>query len=215
MKIVFPLFIISLLAISLWACKENDDLPPVLTLTGAESVDHILNNVYVDDGAEAIDETDGNITKNIYIENTVNVNKIGEYTVIYHVVDQAGNEAIPVTRWVTIYNEGNIYSSQYSITETEIFTGNNMCNYNIMVAVDSFVNKRLVFSGFACDTGRQVFVDFNDSLLVLPYQLIADSISAVSVEGSGTINDSSMFLDYQLKNDSIKEFWDAEINRMK
>jgi hypothetical protein len=215
MKIVCFILSILVLSISISGCKENDDLPPVLTLTGAESVNHILNNVYNDDGAEAIDETDGNITKNIYIENSVNVNKIGEYTVIYHVVDQAGNEAIPVTRHVSIYNEGYIYSSQYNITETEIFTGNNMCNYNIMVAVDSFLNKRLVFSGFACDTGREVFVDFNDSLLLLPYQLIADSLSAVSVQGSGTINDTLMFLDYQLKNDSIKEFWNAEINRMK
>lgn len=215
MKIVWFILSVIVLLIAISGCRENDDLPPVLTLTGSDSVDHILNNIYNDAGAEAIDETDGNISKNIYIENTVNVNKIGEYAVIYHVVDQAGNEAIPVTRRVSVYNEGYIYSSQYSITETEIFTGNNLCNYNIGVAVDSFVNKRLVFSGFACDTGRQVFVDFNDSLLLLPYQLIDDSLESVSVQGSGAINDTSMYLDYTLKNGSITKYWNAEINRMK
>ena len=89
---------------------------------------HILNSVYNDAGATATDETDGNISSNIYIDNQVNEDKIGEYPVTYRVVDQAGNEANPITRWVSVYNEGYIYSGNYSLQETRVYPSNTAVN---------------------------------------------------------------------------------------
>ncbi len=105
MKIYYPVLLF-ICTVILFACQKNDDVPPILTLNGQDSLSTILNSVYNDAGATATDETDGNISSNIYIDNQVNEDKIGEYTVTYHVVDQAGNEANPITRWVSVYNEG-------------------------------------------------------------------------------------------------------------
>jgi hypothetical protein len=55
----------------------------------------------VDPGVEAHDVRDGNITSNITVSGTVDVNTTGTYTLTYSVSDAAGNEA-SITRTVNI-----------------------------------------------------------------------------------------------------------------
>ncbi|MEZ5082570.1 MAG: DUF5011 domain-containing protein [Bacteroidales bacterium] len=88
---------ISILVIVL-ACKEVDDVPPIITREGADSLNHSLNQPYIDKGATAYDETDGDISRSIYVDNDVDVNFLREYQVIYHAIDKAGNEDKPVSR---------------------------------------------------------------------------------------------------------------------
>jgi len=207
--------IIFLMIILLSGCKENDDLPPVLTLNGEDSVSHILNSVYNDQGAEAIDETDGNITKSIFIESNLDVNKIGEYTVTYHVVDQAGNVAAPISRMVFVFNESYIYSWTYNVSETQLFPEYHQCSYDIYTRVDSFINRRILFSSLNCDFGQPVYADVNDTGIILPFQTISDTIQTMSLQGSGSINDTSIHLDYTLKTDTVTQLWEAGIIRSK
>lgn len=57
---------------------------------------------YVDKGATALDNKDGDITSTIVVKNNVNTNLIGVYTVLYNVTDKSGNKAIEKTRTVTV-----------------------------------------------------------------------------------------------------------------
>lgn len=83
-----------------------DTIPPVITLTGASSIDHIINFPYNDEGATANDNYDGDITNNIVVVNNVDVNTPGSYTVTYNVSDSSGNAATEVTRTVNVlYNQ--------------------------------------------------------------------------------------------------------------
>ena len=175
----------------------------------------ILNSVYNDAGATATDETDGNISSNIYIDNQVNEDKIGEYTVTYQVVDQAGNEANPITRWVSVYNEGYIYSGNYSLKETRVYPSNAVCQYDIATNVDSTINFGLIFSSFACDFGVPVFAQVSDTTIILPYQVMADSLTSLSLQGHGYINDSLIYIDYTLTKNDSTELWNATFERLK
>jgi gliding motility-associated-like protein len=82
---------------------------PEITLVGANPQSIELGTAYSELGATATDNIDGNITANIVIDATaVNVNIAGDYTVTYNVSDAATNNAVEVTRTVTITADATI-----------------------------------------------------------------------------------------------------------
>ncbi len=196
------------------SCKQTDDTPPVITLVGDTLIDdHVLNVAYVDQGATATDETDGNITSSIYVENNVNENLMGEYEVIYKVVDQAGNEAFPVKRRVQVINQANPYIDFYSVFESDVYSTEDTCSYLTYVDVDSTINQRIILYGFACNPEYTCFVNILDTVLVLPYQQYTNSATTFTIYGSGWINDSTMWLDYTLKTAEETFYRNALFNR--
>ena len=70
-----------------------DDIPPVITLNGSESMLIYLNDTYTEKGAKAEDEKDGDLTEKIVIQGSVDTSKEGSYTITYTVSDNSGNEA--------------------------------------------------------------------------------------------------------------------------
>ena len=80
-----------------------DTTAPVITLIGASVVDLNVGDTYTEQGANATDNIDGNISANIVIGgDIVNTNVAGTYTVTYNVSDAAGNAASQVTRTVNV-----------------------------------------------------------------------------------------------------------------
>ncbi len=79
-----------------------DETPPVITLLGSTPVNVTLGDVYVDAGATAEDDVDGDITADIITVNPVNTAVVGTYIVTYNVEDTAGNPAVEVTRTVNV-----------------------------------------------------------------------------------------------------------------
>jgi hypothetical protein len=76
----------------------------VITLTGNANITWCNGITYTDQSATATDDTDGDITPNIVVNNHVNVNVNGTYSVTYNVTDQAGNAAAEVVRTVNVIN---------------------------------------------------------------------------------------------------------------
>ena len=71
----------------------KDVVAPVLTLNGEKEVELELGKEYVDLGYTASDDCDGDITQNVTVEGTVDVQTCGEYKLTYKVVDSYGNVA--------------------------------------------------------------------------------------------------------------------------
>lgn len=87
------------------AIDTPDTTDPVITLLGLATVDLVQGNNYVEQGATANDNVDGNISANIVIAgDNVNPNApLGStFVITYNVNDAAGNAAIEVTRTVSI-----------------------------------------------------------------------------------------------------------------
>ena len=84
-----------------------DTVAPVITLIGNSSVNLDFDEAYVEQGATASDNDDGNITANIGITGTVNSGASGTYTINYSVYDAAGNEGT-ATRSVTVGPEPGV-----------------------------------------------------------------------------------------------------------
>jgi hypothetical protein len=72
-----------------------DDTAPVITLIGANPIKLVQGAAYIELEANAEDETDGDITESIDIdESKINTQVVGIYQVTYTVSDAAGNETI-------------------------------------------------------------------------------------------------------------------------
>jgi VCBS repeat-containing protein len=81
---------------------RGDAVAPTLALIGESTVDVPSGSAYVDEGATATDNIDGDISTSVVVDNPVNPAIVGAYTVTYTVMDFAGNEATPVTRTVNV-----------------------------------------------------------------------------------------------------------------
>ncbi len=82
-----------------------DTTIPVITLLGVTPVTVDTGSVYIDDGATALDDHDGDITASIATVNPVDTDVAGVYTVTYDVTDAAGNAAVQVTRTVNVVTQ--------------------------------------------------------------------------------------------------------------
>ena len=78
---------------------------PVITLLGTTSISVSHGSTYIDAGATASDDVDGNITASIITINPVDTNVIGSYNVTYNVSDTAGNNAVEAVRVVNVVDD--------------------------------------------------------------------------------------------------------------
>ena len=79
-----------------------DTTLPVITLSGSSPVTVEVGSLYIDSGATASDNIDGDITSSIVTVNPVNTALIGTYTVTYNVEDSSNNNADQKTRTVNV-----------------------------------------------------------------------------------------------------------------
>lgn len=73
--------------------KITDLTAPVIKLNGNSVVSVSTNGSYVDQGATATDNKDGDLTSKIVKEGNVDTSKDGKYTITYFVTDNNGNKS--------------------------------------------------------------------------------------------------------------------------
>ncbi|HGZ70622.1 MAG TPA: DUF5011 domain-containing protein, partial [Nitratifractor sp.] len=73
------------------APEPVDTTAPTLKLLGESNITIGLHNTFVDPGAEANDDYDGEISQKITTSGSVDSNSVGSYTIVYSVSDKAGN----------------------------------------------------------------------------------------------------------------------------
>ena len=82
----------------------DDTSAPVITLKGTNPYKVAQNSVYTDPGAIAIDSFEGDISESIVTDSSdVDTSIPGEFVVTYNVADSSGNNAIEVTRNVSVF----------------------------------------------------------------------------------------------------------------
>ena len=81
---------------------KGDITPPTMVLNGNDPMEVSSGSAFVDPRATATDNIDGNISARVVATGTVNTSVVGNYMVTYTVTDTAGNEAVPITRTVTV-----------------------------------------------------------------------------------------------------------------
>ena len=72
--------------------RRGDHVPPTIQLIGDDYVEVDVNGTYIDQGATAIDNIDGELQ--VHMDNPIDVHKAGTYIITYSATDSAGNKAI-------------------------------------------------------------------------------------------------------------------------
>jgi len=106
-----------------------DRQKPIIVLNGAD-VNLTTDEIYVELGATARDNIDGNLTENMTISGTINIQVVGTYIVKYDVKDSVGNMADTVRRIVTVLDGNNapvVQGASYRMNE----------DTNLTIALDS------------------------------------------------------------------------------
>jgi len=82
----------------------TDTIAPRLKLVGNKIINVMQNGLYLDQGAIAYDNVDGNLTTAIVVSNPVDTTNpaLSPYTVTYNVTDAAGNAATTLSRTVNV-----------------------------------------------------------------------------------------------------------------
>jgi hypothetical protein len=194
-KIILPFCLFFVIcAFTFVSCKKDDKTIPVITISGASQIDHILNTAYTDLGATATDDIDGNVSANIAVTGSVNTNLTGNYTLTYNVSDAAGNAATPVTRTVRVYNEAEYLAGIYSSTLTMPFPGGLVSNPTRTVTSSTTVNKNILISGFGESTTSNVNLVVN---------LAADTISIPQQTGSAGYSFGPYYLSFPYDKNTV------------
>ncbi len=81
---------------------DTPDTAPDISLMGDNPLIIIQGNEYIEPGYSAIDKEDGDITYNVTVFNNIDINTPDTYSVVYNVIDSAGNHAPEVTRQVIV-----------------------------------------------------------------------------------------------------------------
>ncbi|RUA26449.1 MAG: hypothetical protein DSY76_06000 [Bacteroidetes bacterium] len=104
-KIGFLMLVFTMVLFST-QCKKDDEkkdtTPPTIVLKGANPMFVDKGTAYVEPGYEANDDTDGDISANVKVSGTVDVNTEGTYELKYNVSDAAGNKAEEKKRTVKV-----------------------------------------------------------------------------------------------------------------
>lgn len=91
--------------------KLQDKEKPMITLNGAKTMYVHLNEKYVEQGAKAIDNCDGNLSAKITTTGIVDTSKVGQYLITYTVTDMFGNKS-QSTREVWVYKNNDNYEEE-------------------------------------------------------------------------------------------------------
>jgi peptidoglycan/xylan/chitin deacetylase (PgdA/CDA1 family) len=83
----------------------RDIVPPVLTLNGKESITLANGAEYLEQGAFAEDDLDGDISSSVQIDGKIDTSKAGDQVLTYTSTDAAGNTAT-ISRTIHVLKEG-------------------------------------------------------------------------------------------------------------
>ncbi|WP_299800955.1 PKD domain-containing protein [uncultured Maribacter sp.] len=98
-----------------------DVIPPIITLIGDPIINLLTGDIYIEQGANAVDDVDGDISENVVIGgDLVDTTIEGEYVITYEVVDGSNNQAVPLERIVVVSNE---IINTYAVTTDPGFNG--------------------------------------------------------------------------------------------
>ena len=73
-----------------------DKKEPTLELIGSTDIKLFVGNQFKDPGYKATDEYEGVLTDKVVVNNSIDINKAGKYTITYEVQDTSGNKATAI-----------------------------------------------------------------------------------------------------------------------
>ncbi|HRY99253.1 MAG TPA: DUF5011 domain-containing protein [Bacteroidales bacterium] len=203
MKKIIPILLVLALGGTalMTSCTADDTTAPVVTLSGDPVVDHLLNTAYVDAGATATDEEDGELV--VQVLNNVDPDLIGTYLVEFSATDNAGNTGT-AERVVNVIVKQVSFVFNWAVVDTVTGVGAGIYDYNSTITASAVdLNKILItnFGGFGTDVIVTATFDKFGNITIANQALVGvDPGSEGSVTGTGVMADhgNQIFIEYTI-----------------
>jgi len=158
--------------------EGNSDLtPPELNLNGAKYFILNQDETFVDPGATALDDVDGDISNTISVESNIDINQLGDYIIRYSVSDKAGNVTTKERR-VTVIDQ-RIPTARAGLTINEVLVANSHTNINPStnqfsgwVELYNNTNQGIDLTGYTLSDGTKSWNFPNVSIAAYTYMLV-------------------------------------------
>ena len=175
--------------------KEGDISKPMITLKGSTITNIPLNTTYIDSGATAWDDKDGDITSSIITDKQVLNNLKGSYAVCYIVSDAAFNSTT-ATRTVNVVNSAENFACSYIVTKQ--IAGSTPVTYTDNIITSDITNNRILVKRFAYHDFGSVYFDVLDTIVTIPHQTIicGNPLEPHTFVGNGTIIGTTITVNY-------------------
>ncbi|MGY8793413.1 MAG: BspA family leucine-rich repeat surface protein, partial [Gammaproteobacteria bacterium] len=145
-------------------CSSDDTTPPVISITGSQTVNLTVGDSYTEAGATATDDTDGDITSSISTSGSVDTSAAGTSSITYTVSDAAGNSAT-ATRTVVVKTPELIIADYRFEGDAQDSSGNSNhgTNNGGVFTTDRFGNQNgaIYFSSASCGTRMDSDIDMS------------------------------------------------------
>ena len=180
--------------------EAEDTVAPVITIIGNPSLTIEFGDEYVEQGATAQDNKDGDL--NVQIIGTVNVQKLGKYGITYAAIDESKNLA-QVTREITIVDTTPPTLTFNGESNMEVIRGVDWLDPGVTAidnydgelkevlksgSVDTSVAGTYFVSYFVSDSsGNRSSID-RTILVIAPKDITPPKITVKGSEGSGDNN---------------------------
>ena len=81
--------------------NKKDQTKPIIKLAGLKHVYITFGSEYIEEGYEAIDNIDGDLTSKVKINNEIDYTQVGDYKITYTVLDKSNNKQV-IYRYIHI-----------------------------------------------------------------------------------------------------------------
>lgn len=174
----------------------QDKTAPEITLNGDETMYIIEGNEYKDEGAKAIDNCDGDITKELKTEGNADINNPGEYKITYKASDKSKNEGSK-TRIINVLKKSNLNNGIPGTIYLTFDDGPNEGTTNVILDILKEENVKATF--FVTNSGP-------DSLIKREYDEGHTVALHTSTHNYATVyaSDESFYADLKSVQDRVK-----------
>ena len=182
--------------------KVIDNIEPVITLNGESEINLYLGNEYMDKGAVAIDNYDGDITSNIIVNSNVDTNKVGNYEVKCTINDSSNNSS-SVIRKVNVLPKKVINYTQDNKIVTYIKKNNlniSLGYYNLINGKSFYYKENKVYYGAS-------LIKTLDAIYLYDKNLVNDNIKPyIEKTISVSENDSHKYLINFIGKENFRQY---------
>jgi hypothetical protein len=167
---------------------------PVITLKGQNPDTVFLGTTYyIDPGYKAIDDVEGDISYKVNVTGSVTTGTVGNYLKTYNVQDAAGNQAIQITRTVSVQNQGafldGVYTAVCSCTASSSSATITNNTYQTSVITSNITNSLALLTQYPKQTGSSIGLG-SGSITINPSSVSFFFIESGGGNGSGPISTS-------------------------
>jgi len=169
---------------------EADTTPPTIYLVGQAEINITEGSDYIDAGATAIDNIDGDISSNIQVDSDLNTSLIGTYLIHYNVKDSAGNQATEVIRTIHVVS---LLSDENRFKETLV----NKCGIPLEVVDKNFDYSTGFYDGNISCLKRGLTDDDLASFIVLKKiseELVLGENNFTNVDGLHSLQEAGSII---------------------